>query len=163
MNWYVLYTVAKAERRVEDRIRLEGIETYVPIHLQQRRWSDRVKTIEIPLFTSYVFVRTTDEKLRTMTSLYGVSRIVYYNRAPAIVRPHEIEAIKQFCCEAALKECVFLTNDEVIICCGALNKTSGRIIKIKNNRLILCIESLGINLSVLKDQVIKKKWAVAGY
>jgi len=61
MNWYLLYTASRAEKQVEQRIKLEGVEVFLPMHLTPRKWSDRVKMVEVPLFSSYIFVRTIDE------------------------------------------------------------------------------------------------------
>ena len=73
MNWYVLYTSARAEKQVEQRLKLAGIETYLPLHRSRRKWSDRVKVVEVPLFNSYVFVRCEEHKLRELLLIYGVS------------------------------------------------------------------------------------------
>jgi len=96
MNWYLLYTASRAEKQVEQRIKLEGVEVFLPMHLTPRKWSDRVKMVEVPLFSSYIFVRTIDEVLRSLVRINGVSHIVYYNGAPAIVRQKEIDNIIAF-------------------------------------------------------------------
>ena len=75
---------------------MEGIEVFLPMHMTPRRWSDRIKMVEVPLFNSYIFVRTIDEVLRSLVKIKGVARIVYYNGAPAVVRNNEIENIKIF-------------------------------------------------------------------
>ena len=50
MEWYVLYTTARAEKHVELKLQAEGVETYLPLHKCPRKWSDRVKMVEMPLF-----------------------------------------------------------------------------------------------------------------
>lgn len=76
-NWYVLYTAPRAEKQVKERIDLLGVECWLPLHRTPRVWSDRVKIVEIPLFSSYVFVRCTDAVLRDLLKVYGVIRIVF--------------------------------------------------------------------------------------
>lgn len=156
MNWYVLYTAARAEKQVEQHLKADGIEVYLPLHLSPRKWSDRVKLVEMPLFSSYIFVRTTDEILRTLVRTIGISRIVYYNGSPAIVRTNEIESIKLFVETARGKECTFGIDDDVLIACGSLKDISGKVKKIGNDHVILHIEQMGISVSIRLNQIIKK-------
>ncbi|MGY8913899.1 MAG: transcription termination/antitermination NusG family protein, partial [Flavobacteriales bacterium] len=56
MKWYVLYVQTKNEKKVADRLRGMDVEVYCPVIKETKQWSDRKKTIETPLFKSYVFV-----------------------------------------------------------------------------------------------------------
>lgn len=160
MEWYVLYTTARAEKHVELKLQAEGVETYLPLHKCPRKWSDRVKMVEMPLFSSYIFVHTTDEKLRTLIRVNGVARIVYYNGKPAVMRPKEIEAIRKFVQKAAERECEFGLSEEVLVACGPLKDISGKIKKIGRKYLILHIEQMGITVCVKQNQVIRKESAL---
>lgn len=157
MNWYILYTACKAEKQVEQRILGEGVEVYLPLHLAPRRWSDRVKLVEVPLFQSYIFVHTTDEVLRMLNKITGVARIVYYNGAPAVVRDSEIMAIRTFCEKAQGLECSFSVNEEVLIACGPLKNMQGRIKRTSNGQLLLHIPQIGMTVCVHANQVVKRK------
>jgi transcription antitermination factor NusG len=156
MNWYVLYTSPRAEKKVAERIEQSGIEVFLPLHLCPRKWSDRIKYVEIPLFSSYVFVKTTDEILRTLLQIYGVSRIVYYLGKPAIVREKEIEAIKSFVEKAKGKECEFSYDDEVQIATGPFKNIKAKVMKTEREQLFLKVEQIGIIIKIKSDQVIKK-------
>lgn len=160
MEWYVLYTTARAEKHVELKLQAEGVETYLPLHKCPRKWSDRVKMVEMPLFSSYIFVHTTDEKLRTLIRVNGVARIVYYNGKPAVMRQKEIEAIREFVQKAAERECEFGLSEEVLVACGPLKDISGKIKKIGRKYLILHIEQMGITVCVKQNQVIRKESAL---
>lgn len=157
MNWYILYTACKAEKQVEQRILAEGVEVYLPLHLAPRRWSDRIKLVEVPLFQSYIFVRTTDEVLRLLNKISGVARIVYYNGAPAMVRDSEIQAIRDFCENARGLECSFAVDEEVLIACGPLRNMQGKIKRTANGQLLLHIAQIGMTVCVHSNQVVKKK------
>ena len=160
MEWYVLYTTARAEKHVELKLQAEGVETYLPLHKCPRKWSDRVKMVEMPLFSSYIFVNTTDEKLRTLIRVSGVARIVYYNGKPAVMRPKEIEAIREFVQKAAERECEFGLSEEVMVACGPLKDISGKIKKIGRKYLTLHIEQMGITVCAKQNQVIRKESAL---
>jgi transcriptional antiterminator RfaH len=56
MNWYACYTKPRAEKKSFSRLQQAGINCYLPLKKERRKWSDRLKTIYTPLFTSYIFV-----------------------------------------------------------------------------------------------------------
>ena len=58
-NWYAVQTRARHEKVVAERLQEQGITTFLPIMREVHRWSDRKKTVEVPLFSCYVFVKTT--------------------------------------------------------------------------------------------------------
>ena len=111
--------------------------------------------VEVPLFNSYIFVRTIDEVLRSLVKIKGVARIVYYNGAPAVVRNNEIENIKIFLEKARGLECEMIENDEVQIAAGPMKDLKGKVLKVSGNRLTLTIEQMGVTVSVKTDQVVK--------
>jgi transcription antitermination factor NusG len=156
-QWYVLYTAPRAEKQVEQRLKQSDLPTFLPLHLAPRCWSDRVKMVEVPLFASYIFVRTTEYILRSLLVVQGVSRIVFYDGRPAIVREAEIKAIRQFLEQASAKELSYAPNEEVLIACGPLKNISGKIKRIGKRFLLLHLEQLGLTVSVGVDQVVKAK------
>lgn len=152
-QWFVLYTAPRAEKQVVERLEAAGVTCWLPLHSSPRVWSDRVKIVEIPLFSSYVFVFCREVDLRKLLSIYGVVRIVYYDGKPAVVRQLEIDGIKQFLEKAASHElCV---GEEVEILCGAMKHVSGKVKKIKKNYLVLFIEQLGATVLVNLSDVAK--------
>jgi hypothetical protein len=51
--WYAIQTHSWYEKRVRDQLTTKAITTFLPLWQQRRRWTDRVKLIELPLFRSY--------------------------------------------------------------------------------------------------------------
>lgn len=155
MNWYLLYTASRAEKQVEQRLKSEGIEVFLPVHLTPRIWSDRVKLVEVPLFHSYIFMKTIDEVLRSLVKVNGVSRIVYYNGSPAIVRQSEIDNIITFLEKAKGLECEFIVKEEVEIMTGPMKSKIGKIKKISGQRLTLTLDQIGVTVTIKTDQVAR--------
>ena len=145
-NWFALYTKPRAEKKVNERLQAMGVECYLPLHRAPHIWSDRVKLVDKPLFSSYIFVQCIESKLLSFLHVYGVLRIVYYCGRPAVVRQKEIDAIRSFLEQAANHElCV---GEEVEILSGALKRVSGKIQKIKKKYLLLTIEQIGATVCV---------------
>ena len=147
MQWYVLYTAARAEKQVAQRISGEGIEAFLPLHRRKRKWSDRVKVIEEPLFRSYVFVKCHDHQLFNLRQIPGVAAIVLYDRRPAKVRDVEIDAIKEFLNYAENREIVS-SGDKVQILCGSFEKREGKVLWADDKVASLFLEELGAKICV---------------
>lgn len=158
-NWFVLYTAPRSEKKVADRLASMGIDFFLPMLHVQRKWSDRVKVVETPLFNSYIFVKVPNHILFNLIKVYGIVKIVYYNGVPAIVREFEIDIIRKYIAQAG--ECEIVKGDIVEIVCGSLageNKlVTGTIIKAKKNYLYLYVEQLGAYVCVKKCEVKKIK------
>ena len=156
-QWYVLYTTPRAEKQVEQRLVAPGVEVYLPVHLSPRKWADRVKLIEVPLFSSYIFVKTTDPELRKLLKVPGVVRIVFHAGSPAVIRDREIIAIRSFLEKAKERELVHTIGEDLLIACGPLKDISGKVKKINKSHLFLYIEQLGCSVCVAINQVVKPK------
>ena len=153
-SWYALYTKPRAEKKVNERLQEKGVECYLPLHRAPCIWSDRVKLIDKPLFTSYIFVRCSEPELHALLHINGVLRVVYYCDRPAVIRQKEIDAILSFLEQAANRKlCV---GEEVEILSGVLKRISGKIQKIKKNYLLLTIERIGATVCVNLSNVAYK-------
>ena len=56
-KWIAVYTKPRHEKTVALELGKKGIESYLPLLKERRKWSDRKKWVEFPLFRSYVFVK----------------------------------------------------------------------------------------------------------
>ncbi|HRZ97883.1 MAG TPA: UpxY family transcription antiterminator [Paludibacter sp.] len=155
-KWYVLYTSPRAEKQVEMRIKELDIEVFLPLHKSPRRWSDRIKIVEIPLYSSYIFVHTSHEKLYQLLKIPGVARIVFFCGLPAVVSPKEINAIRSFLVQTEGLSYTFEIDDEIRIALGPLKDLCGRIKKIGKKYIVLSVEQIGMTVVAGLDQVVKK-------
>ena len=93
-QWVAIYTKARAEKKVDEKFGEMGMEHYLPLHKVLRRWSDRKKMVEVPLFSSYTFVRMCKMDKIRVRETPGVAFIVDFGGVEAIVSDKEIDAIK---------------------------------------------------------------------
>ena len=77
-NWYALHTRPKHERLVVQRLQDRGVETFLPLVTEIRRWSDRKKKLELPLFGCYVFAKFVPKRAERLNVLRvsGVLQLV---------------------------------------------------------------------------------------
>lgn len=156
LQWFLFYTSPRAEKQVDKRLNEAGVESFLPLHYTARRWSDRVKMVEVPLFPSYVFVKTEDVKLRPLLQIPGVYRIVYYNDAPAVIRNSVIESVKKFIELAREKEITYDVGDEVLIAFGPMKDIAGKILRIRKDEYCLYVPELGYTVKISASNVLKK-------
>src|ERR1700677_1884622 len=75
-NWFALKVRPKHERTAANALSRLGLDEYVPLTKVRRRWSDRIKELDAPLFPGYIFCRFTySERLRVLNSP-GVESVV---------------------------------------------------------------------------------------
>lgn len=93
-RWYAAYTCAHHEKRVSKQLQDRDIDSFLPLYHSIRRWKDRRKELELPLFPGYVFVHlASDDRLRVL-QVPGVVRFVSFSGRPAALDNGEIESLK---------------------------------------------------------------------
>ncbi len=97
LHWYAVHTRARSEKIIAERLQEQGLPTFLPLVTEIRRWSDRKKKVELPLFSCYVFVRLAagdhDERLRVCRTS-GVFGIVSMRGEAIPVPDAQIEALR---------------------------------------------------------------------
>lgn len=96
LAWYPLQTRYQCEKRVDAALRDHGFETFTPMQREIRRWSDRTKLVESPLFPGYGFVRMepNPRSLTRILRLPGLVRFVTTGRELVSVPIEEIESVR---------------------------------------------------------------------
>lgn len=131
------------------------LESYCPLNKVTKKWSDRVKTVEEPLFKSYVFVHINEEEQSKVRMTAGVMNFVYWLGKPAVIPAREIETIRKFLneYENVIAEPLQLKKDaRVTIKQGLFMDHEAKILKIEGNRVKVVIESIGYTLIASVDK-----------
>ena len=95
--WYAVQTRSRHERVVATQLREQGVSTFLPTITQIRRWSDRRKLVELPLFLGYVFVHTlvSAQIRRTVLFARGVAGFVAMRGEPLPIPDEQIDSVKE--------------------------------------------------------------------
>jgi transcription termination/antitermination protein NusG len=94
VNWFALTVRPQHEKAVAEQLSAHALEAYVPLYRSRRRWSDRVKTIELPLFPRYVFSRFAFENRLKVIGIPSVTSIVGFGGTPSPISQDEIDLVK---------------------------------------------------------------------
>jgi transcription antitermination factor NusG len=154
-KWLAIYTKPRWEKKVHQLLIDKGIESYCPLNKVKRKWSDRIKTVEEPLFKSYVFVKVTDDDRTKVRLTNGVVNFVYWNGKPAIIREKEIQTIKRFLDEhesVQLRPMEFAVNQQVLITSGTFMDKRAIVVDVRRKEVKVAIESLGQELVAYIDK-----------
>lgn len=95
LSWYVASTCPRHEKHVAQQLEERHIGSFLPLYTSVRRWKDRRKRLDLPLFPGYVFVQMTDENRLDIVRLPGVIQLVSFQGKPAAVSMMEIDALRR--------------------------------------------------------------------
>jgi transcription antitermination factor NusG len=152
-NWYAVHTRARHERVVAQRLKDQGVTTFLPLITEVHRWSDRQKTVELPLFGCYVFVKlppTGEERLRVL-QIDGVFRFVGTRGVGTPIAEAQIDAVRTLIGQQIPWSAhPFLQiGQRVRIRGGALDGVEGILVsRDQDNTLVISIDAIQRSLSV---------------
>ena len=158
-KWYALTVPYQHERLAERALQSKRLETLVPVYRSLRRWSDRVKEVEVPLFAGYVLCRFDLSDRMEVMDTPGVARIVGFGGAPAALEDSEIAAIQQVVAsKTPLAPWPYLkTGDRVRVERGPMRGLEGTLLRTKDALcLVIGVELLqrSIAVQVERDAVV---------
>lgn len=93
-RWLALWTKSRAEKAVSRNLEAVGVVGWLPSLPVRRRWSDRWKTVDVPLFPGYVFARSSARTWSALLGLPGVLAVVRQGKLPAWIHEDQIAELK---------------------------------------------------------------------
>jgi transcriptional antiterminator RfaH len=145
-EWNVIYTAPRSEKIAYDRLIEEKIVAYLPLFTTVRKWKDRKKKVELPLFNSYVFVYVNSKERYQASQIPGVVRFIHFQGQPAVVRQKEINAIKRFLNKTEGMSIKVEKGDLVEIAAGPFEGVYGKVLRVGKDKIVLQIEQLKLSL-----------------
>ncbi len=157
MAWFVIYTKSNSEKKVAEKLSEKGIEVYCPLIQKERKWSDRTRIIEVPLFRSYCFVNLEEKERHLVFEVHGVVRYLYWLKKPAIVKQEEIDVIKNLLNNFdhdALELVDININDLILINSGPFTGIEAKVTEKQGMKITVIIESLKMKISINRNKNI---------
>lgn len=153
-KWIAIYVKSRHEKVVAKKLVENGFEVYLPILRKKKKWSDRKKWVEYPLFKSYMFVKTEIKESISIFKVPNVVKIIRFGKKIAIIKNDTINSLKLMIQGnyVAEVENYFLKGDLVKIKHGPLKGFYGEVIR-KNNkkRLLLRVDAIQQSISIEVD------------
>ena len=150
-KWFVLYTKPQQELKIVDELSKIGICSFCPTVRMIKQYSDRKKKIEKPLIPSYIMVYIEESKRKSVFSIPGIVRYLFWLGEPAIVHENEINIMKKHLegVYSSISISKLIIGQLYKISEGPLVGNTGKIVEMKKNKVKLELASLGMTL-VLK-------------
>ena len=150
MNWYVIHTKPRSEKKAEEQLLSLGINAYCPIRNEIRLWSDRKKRIQVPVLPSMVLVNIDEKDINRVFECSGVVRYMFWLGKRAVVRQSEVDILKKY-----LKGDYNLINSKLSnikvgdnFSLSSFNNERGIISKISNNNIWIYLKSIGYSVKL---------------
>lgn len=160
MNWHVIYTKSRSEKLVAEKLAQLGIEVYCPVLKLKKRWSDRYKLVEEPLFRSYCFVRISAADREKVFGVPAVVRYVFHCSKPAIIRDKEMEQLKSWLMDyehESIEVRGLKANDQIVLKSGALMDKEALVLENKGNYATLYLKDMGVQVKVdLRKNIVER-------
>lgn len=156
-NWYALKVRVGSEATVVNALLSRGLNPYCPTQKERRRYSDRMKVVERPVFPGYVFCSFDIEKKLPIVSCPGVDYIVGFAGTAAAIPELQIESIRRIVCAGAVTNDRFVSGDKIRITHGPLAGVEGVLVREpRGTRLVVSIELLNQSASLFieQDQIV---------
>ena len=150
MNWYVIHTKPRVEKKAEEQLLSLGIKAYCPTRNEIRLWSDRKKRIQVPVLPSMVLVNIEDKDINRVFECPGVVRYMFWLGKRAVVRQSEVDILKKY-----LKGDYNLINSKLSnikvgdnFNLSSFNNERGIVNRISNNNIWIYLKSIGYSVKL---------------
>lgn len=157
-SWIAVYCRPRSEKKVAESLVKKGIEIFLPIQKQIRKWSDRMKTVDVVIIPMIVFVENNSTLINELIRIPNVIKIFSApgSKDPAIISDEEISKLKFMLGQSDLPieydPSIFRFDDTVRVVRGYLMGLTGKIIDSKNG-----MAELIVNLPLLGGAKVKIK------
>lgn len=145
LSWYALQVRSRKEGYIASQIQGQGFECLLPTYKSIRKWSDRVKELEQPLFPGYLFCRFDFQNRRSVITTPGVLQIVGFGKTATPVADEEIHALQLAASSEVVKQPwpYLEVGQRVQVIYGNLTGLEGILVNVKgNHRVVLSVTLL---------------------
>ena len=155
-QWMVVYTRSNCEKKAHKTLNDQGITSFCPLIKTKKKWADRNKIIDVPLFNSYLFVQVSSQEQSKVQQIPGVVNFVQYCGKPVSIADDEITKIKTFVSSysdlRAITNSNFSIGDKIKVNEGPLADLEGEVVQLQGASVIMVMKELGCVLVVKVNQ-----------
>ncbi len=160
-RWFAVYTGYKHEKKVVELLTQKGIIAYVPLHRVTRRYTRKVKHIELPLINCYVFVQIAKPDYVPVLETPFVLRFLKIKRNLLAIPEQEIDLLRRIVGEVKdveVETSALHEGDEVEVISGQLTGLRGTLVEKRGqHKLIIALQTLGYDLMMEVNPAILRK------
>lgn len=160
-RWYAVLVPYKKEKYVFRQLQKKGISTYLPIQKLTRRYTRKIKTVELPFINCYIFVKIVKaDYVRVLETEY-VTDFIRFGKDLIAIPDHEIDLLKRILrekLEVVSEPKFYYEGDRVEIISGNLTGIEGTFLKVEGKTQVLVdLDYLGYTLRIHIDPALIQK------
>ncbi|MCW5977882.1 MAG: UpxY family transcription antiterminator [Bryobacteraceae bacterium] len=143
--WFAVRVRSNYEKTTSNYLQQKGYEEFTPLYKARKRWSDRIREVELPLFPGYVFCRFDPKKRLPILQTPGVVSVVGFGYEPAPVDPLEITHLQHIVSNGrnTVPWPYLKAGQKVRVTAGALYGLEGILLDLRNkSRIIVSVTLL---------------------
>lgn len=154
-QWFAIQVKPRCEKLVATVARNKGFCEFLPVYKVRRRWSDRFKVLELPLFPGYVFCRVNTDYRLPLLTIPGVIGFVGLGKTPLPIAAEEIDSIQAAVASGLTAEPLpyFATGERVRLLEGPLAGLEGVYLQgRKQDRIVVSVTLLQRSMAIEIDR-----------
>jgi len=151
--WYALKVRTRSEPIASQGLRYRGYDPFSPTYQERRRYCDRMKTVDNPVFPGYIFCRFDANRKLPVISSNAVEYIVGTSGVPAPIPEEQIAHIRRAVEAGALPAPYLEVGDRVRVQFGPLAGVEGVLVRdASRGRLVVSVDLLQRSVAVEIDE-----------
>lgn len=152
--WYAIQVKYQMEKIVASMLEGKGYEKFLPMYTVRKRWSDRIQSVELPLFPGYIFCRMGETARGMIKSTPGIIQIVAFGGRPYPISDLDIDAMRRISLLGSPHPTSYCTiGQRVRIEHGPLSGITGILKQVRNGHiLIVSVDMITKSVSISVDE-----------
>lgn len=160
-RWFAVYTKFKREKIVLRQLTERGIEAYLPLQTYTRRYTRKIKQVELPLISCYIFTKINKQHYIPVLETPDVVNFVKPAKELIAIPDSEMLLMKRVVgegMELEVEPSSYQIGDEVEIIGGNLTGIKGWLVETKTGKnFIIELDNLGYSLRMAVDPAMLRK------
>ncbi len=160
-RWFAVYTKFKREKIVLRQLTERGIEAYLPLQSYTRRYTRKIKQVELPLISCYIFTKINKQHYIPVLETPDVVNFVKPAKELIAIPDSEMLLMKRVVgegMELEVEPSSYQIGDEVEIIGGNLTGIKGWLVETKTGKnFIIELDNLGYSLRMAVDPAMLRK------
>jgi transcription antitermination factor NusG len=160
-RWFAVCTKYKREKLVHKRLEDRGIESYLPLQKFIRRSTRKIRKVELPLISRYIFTRIVKKEYIPVLDTPDVTGFVHFSNSLIAIPEQEIALLKRIVGEGFELEATpinFVQGDEVEVIAGKLTGLRGVLLEKENKHHFLVeLRHIGYALHIQIDPELLRR------
>lgn len=153
-EWFAFRVRPRHEKAVSAALRQRGCSEFLPLMREKRKWANRLRHVDIPMFPGYVFSLVNRFSLLPVLSTPGVIDVVRAGSVPIAANREEIESLRfAIDSEVQMERCGYIEVGKTVqIIQGPLTGLKGILVNVrKSQRLVLSVSLLSRSVLIEID------------